>query len=129
MTPSGTLVAYYRVSTKKQGVSGLGLEAQKAAVKQYLDGGKWSLLAEFEEIESGKGDQHRPKLREALRECRLTGATLIVSRLDRLSRDVEFLAHLPKFKESGVKLSVPICRSSPRSPSTSWLLLLSMSGT
>jgi Resolvase, N terminal domain len=54
MTPSGTFVAYYRVSTKRQGASGLGLEAQKSAVQRYLDGGKWSLLAEFTEIESGK---------------------------------------------------------------------------
>jgi DNA invertase Pin-like site-specific DNA recombinase len=97
VTPhSGQFVAYYRVSTKRQGASGLGLEAQKAAVQRYLDGGKWTLRAEFTEVESGKDDKNRPQLQEALGECDLTGATLIISRLDRLSRDVEFLAKLQK---------------------------------
>jgi DNA invertase Pin-like site-specific DNA recombinase len=107
MTPSGTFVAYYRVSTKRQGASGLGLEAQKSAVQRYLDGGKWSLLAEFTEIESGKNDKNRPELLEALRECRMTGAKLIVSRLDRLSRDLEFIAHLQKSSVKSVVADMP----------------------
>jgi DNA invertase Pin-like site-specific DNA recombinase len=104
---TGTFVAYYRVSTKKQGVSGLGLEAQKHAVQRYLDGGKWSLLAEFTEIESGKKHENRPQLLEALRECRMTGAKLIVSRLDRLSRDLEFIAHLQKSSVKFVVADMP----------------------
>jgi len=89
-------VAYHRVSTKKQGQSGLGLEAQKTAVAHYLAGGPYQLVGEFTEIESGKDHKNRPKLLEALAFCRVTGARLIVATLDRLSRDVEFLAKLQK---------------------------------
>lgn len=91
-------VTYYRVSTKRQGESGLGLEAQKQSVLSFLQGSNWTLLREFVEIESGKQDQ-RPKLREALKLCRVTNSTLIVARLDRLSRNLSFLVSL---KESGV---------------------------
>ena len=82
---NGRFVVYYRVSTAKQGRSGLGLEAQKAAVKQWLDGGKWKIVSELQEIESGKFDA-RPQLAEALRLCRVYNATLIVAKQDRLSR-------------------------------------------
>jgi DNA invertase Pin-like site-specific DNA recombinase len=95
---SGTFVAYYRVSTDRQGKSGLGLEAQSAAVREYLNGGKWSLVAEVVEVESGR-KAHRPKLAEALRLCRLHGATLIIAKLDRLARNVAFVSSL---MESGV---------------------------
>jgi DNA invertase Pin-like site-specific DNA recombinase len=91
---TGKHVAYYRVSTAKQGRSGLGLDAQKEAVRHHLNGGSWELLEEFKEIESGKRDTNRPKLQEALRLCKLTGATLIVAKLDRLSRDAAFLLTL-----------------------------------
>ena len=83
----GRFVGYYRVSTAKQGRSGLGLEAQRKAVSDYLNGGAWELTGEFVEIESGKVDQ-RPKLEQALAMCELTGATLVVAKLDRLSRNV-----------------------------------------
>lgn len=95
----GSFVAYYRVSTARQGRSGLGLEAQQKAVADYLNGGSWHLLAEFTEVESGKSDD-RPELEEALAMCDLTGATLVVAKLDRLSRNLAFLA---KLQESGAK--------------------------
>ena len=90
---NGKFVAYYRVSTQQQGRSGLGLEAQQEAVRRYLAGGAWELAGEFVEVESGKHDR-RPKLHAALKLCRLTGATLVVAKLDRLSRNAAFLANL-----------------------------------
>jgi DNA invertase Pin-like site-specific DNA recombinase len=89
----GNFIAYYRVSTGKQGASGLGLEAQRKAVVDYLDGGKWTLVAEFTEVESGKNSD-RPELEKALSLCRLYHAKLVVAKLDRLSRNVKFLATL-----------------------------------
>lgn len=94
----GRFVAYYRVSTAKQGRSGLGLEAQQAAVRDYLNGGAWQLVAEFTEVESGKRSD-RPQLAAALAACRTMRATLIVAKLDRLSRDAAFLLTL---QNSGV---------------------------
>lgn len=91
---TGKHVAYYRVSTGKQGRSGLGLEAQREAVRSHLNGGSWELLAEFTEVESGKRHENRPELCAALELCKLTGATLIVAKLDRLSRDAAFLLTL-----------------------------------
>ena len=88
-------VAYIRVSTKMQGASGLGLEAQQEAIRQYLNGGEWQLLAEFKEVESGKIN-NRPELGKALHHCKLTGATLLVAKLDRLSRDIHFITSLEK---------------------------------
>lgn len=92
---AGSFVAYYRVSTAKQGSSGLGLEAQQKAVRDYLNGGDWKLVAEVTEIESGKRSD-RPKLDQAMRLCRLHGATLLIAKLDRLSRDAHFLLGLQK---------------------------------
>ncbi|MGZ8285361.1 MAG: recombinase family protein [Allosphingosinicella sp.] len=97
--PQGKFVAYYRVSTAKQGRSGLGLDAQRKGVADYLNGGDWHLIGEFVEIESGKIDA-RPQLKEALSICELTGATLVVAKLDRLSRNVAFLAAL---QDSGAR--------------------------
>ena len=88
-------VSYLRVSTNKQGALGLGIEAQRRAVEDYLNGGRWTLVAEFVEVESGKHDD-RPKLAEALALCRLHNATLIIAKLDRLSRDAHFLLGLQK---------------------------------
>jgi DNA invertase Pin-like site-specific DNA recombinase len=96
---TGKFVAYYRVSTQRQGRSGLGLEAQQAAVRDYLNGGAWRLVAELTEIESGKRSD-RPKLAEALKLCRLHGATLIIAKLDRLARNVAFISNL---MEAGVE--------------------------
>ena len=95
----GRFIAYYRVSTAKQGKSGLGLDAQKAAVLSYLNGGAWSLLEAYTEVESGKRAD-RPELARALAACRLTGATLVIAKLDRLTRNVAFLANL---MESGAE--------------------------
>lgn len=95
---NGRFVAYYRVSTDKQGKSGLGLEAQQDAVKTYLNGGAWELVAEVVEVESGKRND-RPKLAEALALCRLHNATLIIAKLDRLARNVHFVSGL---MEAGV---------------------------
>lgn len=95
----GTFVAYYRVSTDKQGRSGLGIEAQQSAVETYLNGGSWHLAASFTEIESGKRND-RPKLEEALTMCRLLKARLVIARLDRLSRNASFLLNL---QASGVR--------------------------
>jgi len=97
----GKFVAYYRVSTDKQGKSGLGLEAQQEAVRSYLNGGDWSLVAEVVEVESGKRND-RPKLKEALRLCRLHGATLIIAKLDRLARNVAFISNL---MEAGIEFT------------------------
>src|SRR5690242_16876332 len=96
---SGRFVAYYRVSTAKQGVSGLGLAAQKQAVEKYLNGGRWKLVTEVTEIESGKRND-RPALTSALALCRIHKATLVIAKLDRLARNVAFISNL---MESGVE--------------------------
>jgi DNA invertase Pin-like site-specific DNA recombinase len=98
-THTGEFVAYYRVSTQRQGRSGLGLEAQQTAVRDYLNGGDWRLVAEVTEVESGKRTD-RPKLAEALKLCRIHDATLIIAKLDRLARNVAFISNL---MESGVE--------------------------
>jgi DNA invertase Pin-like site-specific DNA recombinase len=95
---AGRFVAYYRVSTAAQGASGLGLEAQQAAVRLYLHGQQGEPFREFVEIESGKHND-RPQLRAALELCRLTGATLLIAKLDRLSRNAAFLLSL---RDAGV---------------------------
>jgi DNA invertase Pin-like site-specific DNA recombinase len=92
-------VAYYRVSTARQGRSGLGLDAQRKAVTDFLNGGSWELSSEFVEVESGKNDD-RPQLEQALATCELSGATLVVAKLDRLSRNLAFLA---KLQDSGAR--------------------------
>ena len=89
----GKFISYYRVSTDRQGRSGLGLDAQKEAVQQRLDGGRWHLIAEFVEIESGKRAK-RPQLDAALAACKKHKAKLVVAKLDRLSRNVSFLLKL-----------------------------------
>lgn len=86
----GRYVAYSRVSTQRQGRSGLGLEAQQTAVRDFLNGGNWRLVAEFTEIESGRHDE-RPELERALQACRRHRATLVVAKLDRLSRSAAFI--------------------------------------
>lgn len=103
---SGKFVAYYRVSTAKQGASGLGLQAQRDAVHAYLNGGSWQLVAELTEVESGKRDD-RPELARAIAACRLYGAKLIIAKLDRLSRDVHFLTGLEKAGVQFVAADMP----------------------
>lgn len=95
----GKFVAYYRVSTARQGRSGLGLEGQKQAVGEYLNGGRWKLVSEYVEVESGTNNA-RVELQRALAACRLHGATLIIAKLDRLSRNASFLLSL---RDAGVE--------------------------
>src|SRR4051812_44718400 len=83
------LVAYYRVSTQRQGVSGLGLEAQQAAVLSYATANGAEIIHAYEEVESGRKNA-RPQLEAALAMCRAKGAALIVAKLDRLTRDTRF---------------------------------------
>jgi len=90
MTKTGKFVSYCRVSTARQAASGLGLEAQREAIRVYLNGGDWEVVGEYVEAESGKRND-RPELTKALAHCRRTGATLVVAKLDRLSRDSAFL--------------------------------------
>jgi DNA invertase Pin-like site-specific DNA recombinase len=99
-------IAYYRVSTDKQGKSGLGLEAQQQAVLQYLNGGSWELVAEFTEVESGKRDD-RPQLAAALAACRKHKATLVIAKLDRLARNVAFIANLMEAGTDFVAVDMP----------------------
>lgn len=87
-------IAYYRVSTDRQGRSGLGIEAQRAAVKRFV-GSSDRILSSFTEVESGKSED-RPQLIAAMAACRKAGAVLLIAKLDRLSRDVAFIAGLMK---------------------------------
>ena len=103
---TGNFVAYYRVRTERQGRSGLGLEAQQKAVRDHLNGGDWKLVGEFTEVESGERSD-RPKLAEALKACRLCGATLIIARIDRLARNVAFLSNLMDAGVDFVAVNLP----------------------
>src|SRR5215203_7568019 len=96
----GRFVSYLRVSTGKQGRSGLGLDAQRETVAQTLNGGDWQLVAEFVEVETGtaKGND-RPQLAKALARCRVMGAKLIVANVSRLTRNPDFMGRLA---EAGV---------------------------
>lgn len=106
----GRFIAYYRVSTQKQGASGLGLDAQKEAVGRFLNGGAWELVCEFVEVETGKGADalaKRPQLKAALAACRKEGATLIIAKLDRLARNVHFVSGLMESKVKFVACDMP----------------------
>jgi DNA invertase Pin-like site-specific DNA recombinase len=96
---SREVLAYFRVSTDRQGKSGLGLEAQRKSVLDYLNGGRWELTAEFTEVESGKRSD-RPELDKALAACKKYKAKLVIAKLDRLSRNLAFIATL---MDSGVE--------------------------
>ncbi|MBA4747743.1 MAG: recombinase family protein [Sphingopyxis sp.] len=100
------VVAYYRVSTEGQGRSGLGLEAQRHAVRALCDSRGWEVIDERTEIESGKNNT-RPELDAALQYAEIMGAVLVVAKLDRLSRDAEFTLHL---RNSGVEF---VCADNP----------------
>jgi DNA invertase Pin-like site-specific DNA recombinase len=95
---TGKFVGYYRVSTNKQGINGLGMDAQRDAVARYLNGGDWKLIAEFAEVESGKHN-NRQEMEKAIALCRHQGATLLIAKLDRLARNAAFLLNL---RDSGV---------------------------
>jgi DNA invertase Pin-like site-specific DNA recombinase len=106
MTSSTTLyVAYYRVSTDKQGRSGLGLDAQRHAVTSFV-AHKGTIRAEFTEIESGRKSD-RPQLAAALELCRKQKATLLIARLDRLARNVAFISGLMESRVDFVAVDMP----------------------
>lgn len=90
----GKFVAYYRVSTFRQGRSGLGLDAQAQTVQDTLRGGRSSIVASYTEIETGTAKRVRPELARALAHCRVMGAKLIVANVSRLTRDPDFMATL-----------------------------------
>jgi DNA invertase Pin-like site-specific DNA recombinase len=106
MVAHGGFIAYYRVSTAKQGTSGLGLEAQRAAVAQYLNGGDWRITAEFTEIESGRRAD-RPALDRALAKARVHRVPVVVAKVDRLTRSVAFLSRLLRL---GLTSALRTCR-------------------
>jgi len=110
MATENQFVTYFRVSTARQGISGLGLDAQRLTVSQYLSGGIRTVLAEFVEIETGKGANaldRRPQLRLALELCRKSGATLLIAKLDRLARNVHFISGLMESKVQFVACDLP----------------------
>ena len=91
------LIAYYRVSTQKQGRSGLGLEAQRKAVAGFAEAEGFEIVAEFTEVETGKGSDaldRRPQLKAALKAAKKARCEVAVAKLDRLSRDVAFISGL-----------------------------------
>ncbi|MEX1011063.1 MAG: recombinase family protein [Balneolaceae bacterium] len=95
-------VTYYRVSTKKQGDSGLGLDAQRETARQYLKANNGEEIETFTEIESGRNG-NRPVLKSAIEKCKETGAKLLIAKLDRLSRNVAFLFNLKEeLEQAGV---------------------------
>lgn len=102
------LIAYYRVSTKKQGRSGLGLDAQRKMVSDFVKAQGGELIAEYTEVESGKFDA-RPELAEAIKLAGLVGARLVVGKLDRLSRDLHFILSLQKSRVNFVVCDLPGC--------------------
>jgi len=107
---NGRFIAYYRVSTARQGASGLGLEAQQESVRAFLNGGSWELVGEFQEVETGKGSDataKRPQLRAALEACRKQGATLLIAKIDRLARNVHFVSGLMESRVKFVACDMP----------------------
>ena len=99
-------ITYYRVSTDRQGRSGLGLEAQQEAVRQFLVGRPADLITEFIEIESGSKND-RPKLIDALAACQREKATLLIAKLDRLARSVAFISALMEAKTNFLAVDMP----------------------
>ena len=99
-------VSYCRVSTDQQGIRGLGIEAQRAAIAAYVDRSGGELVEEYVEVESGKRAD-RPQLREALAACQRLGARLIIAKLDRLSRSVSFIANILESRADFVIVDLP----------------------
>lgn len=100
------VVAYYRVSTEGQGRSGLGLEAQREAVAKFCQSRGWKIAAEFTEVESGRRHD-RPELAAAMHRAKVTGATLVIAKLDRLSRSAAFLTALQEAGTPFVAADMP----------------------
>lgn len=102
------IISYIRVSTQKQGASGLGLEAQQKAVQEFINSTGNELVAEFVEVESGKKtDQKRPQLAAAMEACKKHKAVLVVAKLDRLARNVHFISGLMESKVQFIALDLP----------------------
>jgi DNA invertase Pin-like site-specific DNA recombinase len=99
-----SFIAYYRVSTQRQGVSGLGLEAQRSSVLSYINGR--TLLGEYKDIESGKCDL-RPQLLKAIQKSKENNSILVIAKLDRLSRNLNFITLLQKEKVKFVCCDLP----------------------
>ena len=107
---NGQFVTYYRVSTQRQGKSGLGLDAQRKAITDYLNGGEHEVLSEFTEIETGKGSNaldKRPVLRESIAYAKKHKAKLLIAKLDRLARNVHFISSLMESKVDFVIADMP----------------------
>jgi DNA invertase Pin-like site-specific DNA recombinase len=103
-------VGYFRVSTQRQGRSGLGLDAQRDSVSAYLQGVGGVLVGEFTEVETGKGAnalEKRPQLREALSACKRLKATLLIAKLDRLARNVHFVSGLLESSVNFIAADMP----------------------
>jgi DNA invertase Pin-like site-specific DNA recombinase len=103
---AGKFVSYLRVSTDKQGVTGLGIAAQRKAVEDFLNGGTWTLAAEYVEQESGRNSD-RPELAKAIALCKKLKAKLVIARLDRLARNVAFVSNLMERKIDFVACDMP----------------------
>ena len=114
----GKFISYLRVSTDKQGKSGLGIEAQREAVERYLNGGRWTVVAEYVETESGRRAD-RAKLAAALAHAKAIGAKVVFAKLDRLTRNVDLLRSLVA---SGVDLVFCDLPSVPPGPMGRFLL-------
>ena len=97
-------IAYYRVSTQRQGLSGLGLEAQKSSVLSFLN--NRTILAEFTDVETGKND-NRPQLLKAIELAKQTNSTLLIAKLDRLSRNLTFVSTLMDTKVKFICADMP----------------------
>lgn len=104
MADEQIFLSYYRVSTDKQGKEGFGIDAQKAAVARHV--GNRKILAEYTEVESGRKNE-RPEMMKALKHARMTGATLVIAKLDRLSRNAHFISELMEAKVNFVACDLP----------------------
>jgi DNA invertase Pin-like site-specific DNA recombinase len=98
-------IAYYRVSTEEQGISGLGMEAQQEAVRRFI-GQRGQIIAEYTEVESGRKN-NRPQLSAALEACKTRRATLVIAKLDRLARNVHFISGLMESKVDFQAVDMP----------------------
>lgn len=101
-------IAYFRVSTDKQGKSGLGLDAQKKQVHDFIANSNGRLTGEFVEVESGKNND-RPELAKAIRQSQLTGSKLVIAKLDRLSRSLHYITSLAESKVDFIVCDLPGC--------------------
>jgi DNA invertase Pin-like site-specific DNA recombinase len=104
---TGSFVAYYRVSTQRQGESGLGLEAQRASVARYLSTVKGELVGEYTEVETGKRHGKRPELAAAITLAKRRQACLLIAKLDRLARNVHFISGLMEAAADFVAVDMP----------------------